>query len=376
MFVPLTCEPSIKKIYGPSIINQLVGIQMALNKGFSQIYEHTERVSNPIKKISARSVGINPDTDLSKPGATVTVLGDDEGVSYVEAPTLSPEVYQINILAREFLEYISGIFEVIQGEGTSKARSGVGIERLQNAGLTRTNLRSIDNDQGLKTIARNVCSLFLDFVNTPRQFRFLDEDAQEEQYANFNAGAMIFPKRVERIKEIQQQIQMEKMKIQMAIEQGMSLDRAIEYEQYQMQVIEMLEEQVLQVQAMPAHDLVSLDVRIQAGSRSTTKQQHKSESIMLKELDVITDADLLKAMEYPNAHKIIANKAAEHKAQADAQAAAQEQLLEIEKQKLDAEHANTMELEELRGTLQLVIEKLEAATQIKVAGMRNTGGGD
>ena len=375
MFVPLTTEPSIKKIYGPSILNQLSGMQMALNKGFSQIYEHSERCANPIKKVSARSVGLNQDTDLSESGATVVVMGDDVGVEYVTPPDLGKEVMEVNVMSNEFMEDVSGVHDPDEGRPSS-ARSGVAIERLQSASLTRSNLRSIDNDQGLKVIARNVSSLFLDFVNSDRQFRFLDEDTQQEMYVTFNAGAMIFPKRVERIKEIQQQQAMIQYQLENALQMGIPLQKAIEFEQYGQQQIEMLQLQIVQVQAMPAHDLVSLDVRILTGSRSATKQQRKSEAIMFKELDMATDADVLKIMEVPNYRKIVENKAEEHKAQADAQAAAQAEMLAIEKEKLALEHQNAMELQELQGTLQLVIEKLEAQTQLTVARMKESGKGD
>ena len=97
---------------------------------------------------------------------------------------------------------------------------------------------------------------------------------------------------------------------------------------------------------------------------------------MFKELDMATDADVLKIMEVPNYRKIVENKAEEHKAQADAQAAAQAELLAIEKEKLALEHQNAMELQELQGTLQLVIEKLEAQTQLTVARMKESGKGD
>ena len=373
MFVPLTTEPSIDSIYGPSILNQLSGIQMALNKGYSQVVEHTERCSNPILRITSSTIGLNQDSDLGKPGSRVIVLNDQqEGISYVQAASLGKEVMEVIVMSSDSLEDVSGVYEVSQGDTSPQARSGIAIERLQAAALTRSNLRSVYLDQGLKTLARNICSLFLDFVSQDRQFRFFDEETQQEAYGTFNAEAMILPKRRDRIMQIKQQIGMERTKVFQALRLAPP-ERAAEIEQYQMQVMQMLEQEIIQVMTMPAHDLVSFDVRIQTGSRSMTKSQKHSNAIMLFELGVFTEADLLKALEIPNARKILGHKAEEHQAQAEAQAEANQEMIAIENRRLEMEHDNALELQETKGILDLVIERLDSETQIEVAEIRERG---
>ena len=369
MFVPLTTEPDINSIYGPSILNQLSGIQMALNKGYSQVVEHTERCANPILRITSSTMGLNQDSELGKPGSRVIVLNDQEGISYVQAAPLGKEVMEVIVMSSDALEDVSGVYEVSQGDTSPQARSGIAIERLQAAALTRSNLRSVYLDQGLKTVARNICSLFLDFVSEDRQFRFFDEETQLEAYGTFNAQKMVLPKRRDRIKGIQDQIGMERTKIFQAVRLT-TPERAAEIEQHQMQVIAMLESQILQVMMLPAHDLVSFDVRIQTGSRSMTKSQKHSNAIMLFELGVITETDLLLMLEIPNARKILTRKAEEHQAMAEAQAEKEQELIAIETQRLELEHENTIELQEIKGILELAIEKLDNETQIKIAQMR------
>lgn len=372
MFIPVTVEPDIKEIYGPSIINQLSGMQMAVNKSYSQIFEHTERCSNPTRKISSTAMNLNQDTDLSRPGATVIVLDDSEqGFDYVEAPQLGPEVTQVFTFSMESMEDTSGVYEVSQGEATPQARSGIAIDKLQTAARTRSNLRMSFLDQSLKELARCISSLFLDNVSEDRQFRFLDEEAQEELHGVFNAAALVFPSRLERAQDIQQQIDVEKDKIRVATGQ-LPPDQLIEFENYQLDRIAELDRMIDQVLAMPAHDLVSLDVRIQTGTRSMTRALRQSNAMILYELDVITDADLLKHMEFPNAHKALQAKAREREAMAKAQEAAQDEIIEAEKEKTEQEHDNAMEIAELKGKFELLEAKIQAKTQVDVAEARTS----
>ena len=370
VFIPVTVEPDIKEIYGPSIINQLSGMQMAVNKSYSQIFEHTERCSNPTRRISAQAMNLNPDTDLSRPGATVVVLDDhDAGFSYVEAPQLGTEVTQVFTFSMESMEDTSGVYEVSQGEATPQARSGIAIDKLQTAARTRSNLRMSFLDQSLKEIARCIASLFLDFVSEDRQFRFLNEETQEELHGVFNAAAMVFPSRLEQAQAIQQQIDEEKQKIYVAAAQ-LAPDQLAEFENYQLDRIAELDRRIDQVFAMPAHDLVSVDVRIQTGTRSMTRALRQSNAMILYELDVIDDATLLKHMEFPNAHKAMQAKARERQAMAESQQAAQDEMVEAEKEKIDAEHNNAMEITELKGKLELLEEKIRAKAQIEAAEVR------
>lgn len=370
MFIPVTVEPDIKEIHGPSLINQLSGMQMAVNKSFSQIFEHTERCANPTRRISLSAMNANQDTDLSRPGATVIVMDDHEqGFSYAEAPPLGGEVVQVLTISMESMENTSGVYEVSQGEATARAPSGIAIEKLQTAARTRSNLRMSFLDQSLKEIARCISSLFLDFVSEDRQFRFLDEESQAELHGVFNAAALVFPSRMERARELQEQMNLEKQKI-VAASRQLPPDQLIEYENYQLDVIAELDRMIDQVFAMPAHDLVSLDVRIQTGTRSMTRAIRQSNAMILYELDVIDDATLLKHLEFPNAHKIIQAKAEERKALAEAQQAAMEAQQEQEKEHIELEHDNAMELAELKSKMELLEEKVRGKAVVDAAKIR------
>jgi len=370
MFVPFTIQPCVDSIYGPSIINQLAGMQMALNKSISQMIEHTERCSNPVLKISAMSKSLNQDSDIGAPGSRVVTMGSDNETGWMEPPPLGLEVKDILGLMIEFMEMVSGIHEVTQGQ-TGQARSGIAIERLQSAAATRSNFRSINFDQGLKTTARNIVSLFLDFVNEDRQYRFLDEDTMMEQYGTFNAETLVAPTRRDKIAEIQEA--MEELRIQFSnIVRFRSPEEAEMLQEYYVYQIEELQREIYTTAALPAHDLVSFDVRIQTGTRSLTQAAQESRAFMLKEMGVLTDAWLLKLLRMPNAHRILQAKAEENEATAKAMLEQAQQQQALETGGAEAEHDNEMELAELQGQIQIYIAKLQAQVQKEVAKSRAT----
>ena len=358
LFVPFTVDPSIDTIYGPSIVNQLAGMQIALNKCISQGIEHTERCSNPVLKISSLSKSLNQDSDIGAPGSQIVTMENEGGASWLEPPALGVEVKEILGLMIELMENVSGVHEVSQGE-TSPARSGIAIERLQAAAATRSNLRSINFDQGLKTFARNVCSLFVDNVNEDRQYRFLDEDAMLEQHGTFNAQAFVVPTRRDRIAQLQAMMQQVRADFT-NIARFRSGAEAEMLQEYYISQLEDLQRKIYEVQALPAHDLVSFDVRIQTGTRSMTQAARESRAFMLFELGIITEASLLKMLRVPNAHKLLQLKAEERQAMTQAQQHGMQQQLAMTTEQADAEHDNELELQELKGQFDIIVAKIQA----------------
>lgn len=369
LFIPFTVDPSVDAVYGPSIVNQLAGMQMALNKCISQAIEHTERCSNPVLKISSLSKSLNQDSDIGAPGSRIVTMENEGGAGWMEPPALGVEVKEILALMIELMENVSGVHEVSQGE-TSPARSGIAIERLQAAAATRSNLRSINFDQGLKTFARNICSLFVDNVNKDRQYRFLDEDSMMEQHGTFNAQAMVKPTRRERVAQLEDQM----MQIRMDftnIARYRSGEDAEMLQEYYIYQLEELQREIYIVSAMPAHDLVSFDVRIQTGTRSMTQAARESRAFMLFELDIITEASLLKMLQVPNAHKMLYLKAEERKAMAAAQTRQLEQQQALDMQSTETEHDNELELEELKGQFDIIVAKIQAkAAEVRASKQR------
>lgn len=368
MFVPITTDPSIDKIYGPSVVTHLAGVQFALNKGFSQVFEHTERCSNPTLQISSATHGLNQDSDISGPGGRIVTAETEGGVGWIDPPPLGPEVMQLIQLAIEIFEDISGIYEVSKGNTSPQARSGVAIDKLQGAAMTRSNLKLRFIDQGVIILIRNVCSLFLDNVKADRMFRFIDEDAYSEDYGVFNPAMMIFPTRRAKYMEVQKQIDDAKYKL--TVLSRTNPVRTAQLRPLVEQELQMLEDKKYEIAALPAHDLVSIDVEVQTGTRFMTKEQLIEVSFILKELDMLTPQALFKAIDYPDWRNNLRMLAKQRQDQIDAEKEAIEEQFDLERTKIELEHANDMELEELKGTIELAQERIRQkakATQSKAA---------
>lgn len=356
MFVPLNTDPSIDKIYGPSVVTHLAGVQFAINKGFSQIFEHTERCSNPTLQISSATQGLNQDSDLSGPGGRIVTAETEGGAGWIDPPPLGPEVMQLLQLAVEIAEEISGVYEVTKGQTSAQARSGVAIDKLQGASMTRSNLKLRFIDQGFTIVIRNVSSLFLDNVREDRMYRFVDADPYGEPFGVFNPAEMIFPTRRAKYMEVQQQI--DDANYKMSVLAQREPVKIAQLKPLVMQEIQILENKKYEIAALPAHDLVSIDVEVKIGMRFVTKEQLIEVSFILAEMGKLTDQALFKAIDYPDWRNNLRMLAQQMQDQIDAEKEAIEEQFDLEKAKIEIEHANDMELEELKGTIELAQEKL------------------
>lgn len=191
-----------------------------------------------------------------------------------------------------------------------------------------------------------------------------------EQHGTFNAQAMVKPTRRERVAQLEDQM----MQIRMDftnIARYRSGEDAEMLQEYYIYQLEELQREIYIVSAMPAHDLVSFDVRIQTGTRSMTQAARESRAFMLFELDIITEASLLKMLQVPNAHKMLYLKAEERKAMAAAQTRQLEQQQALDMQSTETEHDNELELEELKGQFDIIVAKIQAkAAEVRASKQR------
>lgn len=363
MYVPITTDPKQGHIYGPSVVSHLAGVQFAINKGFSQVFEHTERCCNPTLQISSLTQGLNQDSNIRKPGSRVVTAEGEGGIGWVEPPRLGVEVMQLIQIAMELTEDISGVYEVSQGETSPQARSGVAIEKLQNAAATRSNLRMVSVDEGMKTLIRNVCSLYLDNVKEDRMYRFLDEDTMAEKFGTFNAAAMVYPTKQKRIEEIKV-IMAQKQESLALVYQVNPAEAQMIHSQIEMELHE-LQEQIYQTWVLPAHDLVSIDVRIQVGTRFLSKQQMANMAMVLLEMGKITDQHFFKTLDWPGWRDNLRMLYEQMQQTQQAEQQAVQEQFNLERTMKEVEHLNEMELAELEGALELAKEKirLKAAEQ-------------
>lgn len=349
-FVPFSGSPDPERIYRKSMVNHIADPQMEYNKRRSQIADHAAMQCNPAKEVYAQS-GIDTDTVTNQPGAIYINNGiaGQPGIRNIEAEQLGPEVEKSALLAHEDIEEISGIYEVQRGESATNADSGVAIERLNQRGRGRSNMKNMFLDGSVRQVCFNVISMFLDFVSDERKYRFISPEAQQE-YGSFNPVEMLLPKRETAIAEVQILIGQLEAEMAMAIREGAE-DEVIQ--QVQM-LIEQQEREIMIISQMPAHDLVSFDVEVSTHTRNITHAGQATLSLQLHQQPsstgmqgVIDDMALLEALEYPGWQMIVARQQEAARLAAEEAAAAAER-----------EHEMALELEMLKQQGDLDKQKL------------------
>ena len=397
-FVPITERPTISEIYPPSTINHIVGPQREYNKRRSQISDHAELCANPIKVISSIAA-VEQDSHTNKPGHTFISMdaqSPDGGIRFLDPPPLGAEAKEGAVFSHQDIDEISSMLEVNRGEEPTQARSGVAIEHLKQSGRTRTSWHSNNIDVGFLQVYRNTISMYLDFVDDVRKYRFTNPETLEQTFGEFNPQAHILPNRQKRIMEIEVQIQeLEAQKLFAA--DGNVPEEEVEaiLEQIDAQVAFLLGE-IQVVEQMPASDLVSFDISIQTGTRHLSLQALASLVIQLYEMKVITAETLLKRLQFPGWQKALNLKREEQMAIAQAQQEVEEiqferqrqlqrekqdQMIDLERERADTQveakeaeaegdiqlqkekAEDDLELERLKGEVQLRIAKAKAAKQ-------------
>ena len=394
-FVPITERPTLREIYPPSTIYHLIQPQQEYNRRRSQIADHAELCCNPIMILSG-TAAVEQDSHLHQPGSVIVSMdghSPDGGIRFLQPPALGKEVAEGIALAHQDIDEISGMHEVNRGEEPSQARSGVAIQHLQQSGRTRTSWHSDNNDVGFRQVYQNVISMYLDFVDEPRKYRFTDPETLEQEFGEFDPQAHMLPNRQSRIQELLMQIQeLEGQKLMAAESVPAEEVEAIEG-QIDQQIL-MLAHEIEVVEQMPASDLVSFDISVQTGTRHLSQQALASLVIQLYEMGIITAQTLLKRLEFPGWAKAIQLKNEEQAALARAQQEVEEiqferdrqlqrekndQMLALEKERADTQiekeevstegeiefqkekHEDDLEIERLKGEVQLRIAKARAA---------------
>lgn len=362
-FVPITERPTLREIYPPSTINHLVEPQREYNKRRSQISDHAELCCNPIMIISSLAA-IEQDTHLNKPGSrhvSMDGMSPDGGIRFLIPPPLGDEAGEGVILAHQDIDEISGMHEVNRGEEPTQARSGVAIQHLQQSGKTRTSWHSDNNDVGLIQVYRNVISMYLDFVDEARKYRFTDPESLAQRFGELNPQAHILPNRQKRIAAITQEIQsLDAEKVMIAEENLPDAEKQGLAEQIDAQIAYLIAEIAI-VEQLPAHDLVSFDISIQTGTRHLSLQALASLVIQLYEMRIITAQTLLSSLRFPGWQKALQLKQEEQMAIAEAQREVEEEQFERQRQLQREKHDQMVELEHERGDTKIDTE--EAATE-------------
>jgi len=114
------------------------------------------------------SKGISPDQVDNTPGRVYGVMGDPRSAMIWDQPaSLSQDVFAYRFQAEQYIQSVSGIFEVTQGKRPTGIVAARAIERLQEAAATRL----YDKQLSLCSALRDVAELCLYNI-----FQFYDSD--------------------------------------------------------------------------------------------------------------------------------------------------------------------------------------------------------
>ena len=161
-----------------------------------------------------------------------------------------------------------------------------------------------------------------------------------EKFGKFNPQAFIFPESELKVQEIQAQI-----------------DTAIQ----QMMVLQQVDpvRQIYQVWTLPAHELVALDVRIQTGNLSMSKQSLINTTMVLFEMGFLPAQSVLKVLDYPGWRDAVRIMSEQQEAMAQSEEEALDKQFDMERLMKEVEHSNEMELEQLEGSIKLAVPKMQ-----------------
>jgi hypothetical protein len=114
------------------------------------------------------SKGISPDQVDNTPGRVYGVMGDPRNAMIWDQPaSLSQDVFAYRFQAEQYIQSVSGVFEVTQGKRPAGIVAARAIERLQEAAATRL----YDKQLSLCSALRDVAELCLYNI-----FQFYDSD--------------------------------------------------------------------------------------------------------------------------------------------------------------------------------------------------------
>jgi len=370
MYVPLCLSPDIERIYNPSIIYHCISPQKELNKRRSQIADHAAMAGNPIMVIS-QAAQIDQ-SFVPYPGAVMVSMDAesvDGGIRWLQPPSLSSEVIQSAMAADADINIISGIEEVSWGRAPNQLESGVALDHLQKASETIPQMHNMFFDDGYKTLCRNIVSLFLDFVEDERKYRFLDTKTLEQQEGSFDPVNLLLPSREIGVRLIQEEIAMFKQQLQEA-EMLMSPEELETFVPHVLEEIADRELQIEQIWQLPASDLISFDVVLQTGTRDMTKAAVQAMAMQMFELGGITLPTLMEVLKFPNWLEAYQLKQEELAAAAQDEKQTFEDQLEIQREIDEDEHEQDLEIERTKGDFRLREAEIRAAAQRAVSEQR------
>ena len=166
-------------------IDQIIPLQMELNKRKSQIIDIMNIVANPPMLINIAS-GINSKKMTNEPGLIIpTNMDVDRAAKWLQPPNIPSALFvQIEQIGQD-IDTVSGVHDITQGRRPTGITAAAAIETLQEAAQTRIRLAARYYEYSLKHASELMLSIIWDYYKNNRTIRKKTTDGYEYKVVNF-----------------------------------------------------------------------------------------------------------------------------------------------------------------------------------------------
>lgn len=180
-YVELNCHAINGEFWPVSAAQNLISLQMYLNKINGQILDNAKLVGDGIWIVSKDS-NITAEQIVAKPGLVVETTHPNARVDRIPGTPLPNYIPQHGDTIRQALDNVSGVFDVTQGRKPGGITAGVAIEQLQEAAQTRLRLLVRNLEDSIRELGEQELALAQQFYEDARVIRVMDTATQQPQF--------------------------------------------------------------------------------------------------------------------------------------------------------------------------------------------------
>ena len=165
--------------------DQVIPLQMELNKRKSQIIDIMNMVANPPMLINIAS-GIQANKMTNEPGLIIpTNMDVDRAAKWLQPPNIPSALFvQIEQIGQD-IDTVSGVHDITQGRRPTGITAAAAIETLQEAAQTRIRLAARYYEYSLKHASELMLSIIWDYYRNNRTIRKKTNEGYEYKVVNF-----------------------------------------------------------------------------------------------------------------------------------------------------------------------------------------------
>ena len=166
-------------------IDQIIPLQMELNKRKSQIIDIMNITSNPPMLINIAS-GIKATKMTNEPGLIIpTNMDVDRAAKWLQVPNIPSALFaQIETISQD-IDTVSGVHDITQGRRPTGITAAAAIETLQEAAQTRPRLGARYYEYSLRHASELMLSIIWDYYKNNRTIRKKGIDGYKFKVVNF-----------------------------------------------------------------------------------------------------------------------------------------------------------------------------------------------